>query len=221
MKRLFISTYLPKHAQCLKCNKRFTKVELETVHRRNCIEIKGKKDKVICIFCNKIYNNKEELLKHKNDHIVVNKPFNCYFCESYFMTMPMLKNHLSTIHNKQLTKSMTDDFKSRYCKQCSKHFLSVRVLRLHIEKGLCEPDDDSEEEVHEEKDCPLCGLHLKYRIAMRKHIEKCKVLQCPYDKCQMKTMFLDTLNSHINKFHKGKRGFRTVKNLKFYLKNSN
>ena len=165
-----------------------------------------------CPLCDKVFRDKDSLLKHlPNAH---SKPkFICTDCGQEYAKKDSLKHHINVEHKGQRLKCKKCDqtFKRRdqlkyhmyshddkfrfFCNHCGRGFNHKAQYEGHVNK-------------HENKrpyKCGLCDTAFPYMQELQRHLKICGVdpfIPCEFETCKQKFTCQQYLRKHLKEFHK-------------------
>uniref|UniRef100_A0A182QXZ7 Uncharacterized protein n=1 Tax=Anopheles farauti TaxID=69004 RepID=A0A182QXZ7_9DIPT len=92
-----------------------------------------------CPICRKVFNSSVRFKRHKNVHVVHNRPFKCEVCLYRFATKPQLTQHAKVHDTKSATGSGHSPGSSEVgeypCDRCEEVFVAKRALTMHLKKA--------------------------------------------------------------------------------------
>jgi len=115
-----------KPFKCTICDKCF--IGKRALDRHLLVHTVNPEMKYSCIFCEKRFKTKNELLLHTLRH-VREKTFGCSFCSMSFLTSRQQRLHVATMHKNQPVRRTTSCFE---CIMCKVSLASMSNLMKHI-----------------------------------------------------------------------------------------
>uniref|UniRef100_A0A182N2P6 Uncharacterized protein n=1 Tax=Anopheles dirus TaxID=7168 RepID=A0A182N2P6_9DIPT len=90
-----------------------------------------------CPICRKVFNSSVRFKRHKNVHVVHNRPFKCEVCLYRFATKPQLTQHAKVHDTKSATGNSpgSSELGEYPCDRCEEVFVAKRALTMHLKKA--------------------------------------------------------------------------------------
>ncbi|XP_053668346.1 zinc finger protein 271-like [Anopheles marshallii] len=141
-----------------------------------------------CPICRKVFNSSVRFKRHKNVHVVHNRPFKCEVCLYRFATKPQLTQHAKVHETKQQSglspgSSEVGEFP---CDRCEEIFTGKRALTMHLKKahqvyrvaGGARPDERERSEYV----CIICKATFARETVLNTHMKMHELLAAEKEK---------------------------------------
>uniref|UniRef100_A0A182MTP0 Uncharacterized protein n=1 Tax=Anopheles culicifacies TaxID=139723 RepID=A0A182MTP0_9DIPT len=141
-----------------------------------------------CPICRKVFNSSVRFKRHKNVHVVHNRPFKCEVCLYRFATKPQLTQHAKVHETKpQLGLSPGSSEVGEFpCDRCEEIFTAKRALTMHLKKahqvyrvpGGARPDERERSEYV----CIICKATFARETVLNTHMKMHELLAAEKEK---------------------------------------
>uniref|UniRef100_A0A182JTB9 C2H2-type domain-containing protein n=1 Tax=Anopheles christyi TaxID=43041 RepID=A0A182JTB9_9DIPT len=142
-----------------------------------------------CPICRKVFNSSVRFKRHKNVHVVHNRPFKCEVCLYRFATKPQLTQH-AKVHEVKPNVSGLSPGSSEVgefpCDRCEEVFVAKRALTMHLKKahqvyrvpGGARPDERERSEYV----CIICKATFARETVLNTHMKMHELLAAEKEK---------------------------------------
>ena len=119
---------------CLYCDKSFSRKEYYEIHVERCSSKTKENLKIDCDQCEKTFDTKRLLARHKRNNHVTEK-FTCETCHGTFWSQHTLGNHIRQVHVKKVERYC------RFCKKMKRWLNSVKTFE-NVPREIIDKKDD-------------------------------------------------------------------------------
>uniref|UniRef100_A0A182RXT4 Zinc finger protein n=1 Tax=Anopheles funestus TaxID=62324 RepID=A0A182RXT4_ANOFN len=141
-----------------------------------------------CPICRKVFNSSVRFKRHKNVHVVHNRPFKCEVCLYRFATKPQLTQH-AKVHETKPDPGLapgSGEVGEFPCDRCEEIFTAKRTLTMHLKKahqvyrvpGGARPDERERSEYV----CIICKATFARETVLNTHMKMHELLAAEKEK---------------------------------------
>uniref|UniRef100_A0A182T5R3 Uncharacterized protein n=1 Tax=Anopheles maculatus TaxID=74869 RepID=A0A182T5R3_9DIPT len=141
-----------------------------------------------CPICRKVFNSSVRFKRHKNVHVVHNRPFKCEVCLYRFATKPQLTQH-AKVHETKPQSGLSPggaEVGEFACDRCEEIFAAKRALTMHLKKvhqvfrvpGGARPDERERSEYA----CIICKATFARETVLNTHMKMHELLAAEKEK---------------------------------------
>ncbi|EAA05618.4 AGAP010982-PA, partial [Anopheles gambiae str. PEST] len=139
-----------------------------------------------CPICRKVFNSSVRFKRHRNVHVVHNRPFKCEVCLYRFATKPQLTQH-AKVHDEKSVSPGSSEVGEYPCDRCEEVFVAKRALTMHLKKahqvyrvpGGARPDEQRE---RSEYVCIICKATFARETVLNTHMKMHELLAAEKEK---------------------------------------